>query len=83
MLSLGFGAGFPGIDAVEALREMEGRLEKGLQRLLEGARAKEDGFGWLDLPAILNCLRHSYEYCHTAYRLVYVWLYPKVDFWEI
>jgi len=50
MLSLGFGAGFPGIDAVEALREMEGRLEKGLQRLLEGARAKEDGFGWLDLP---------------------------------
>lgn len=50
MLRLGYGAGFPGTGVGVALREMEGRLEKGSQKLLEGARAKKDGFGWFDLP---------------------------------
>lgn len=50
MLRLGFGAAFPGRDTGESLRAMEGKLEKGFQRLLLSARGGEDGFGWFDLP---------------------------------
>jgi len=50
MLRLGFGAGFPGHGTEEVLLSMEGILNRGSERLLEGARNKDVGFGWFDLP---------------------------------